>query len=165
MVREALPGGDFTRARDPLPTLLFEAKTILMGQIAKAEESALSGDGDNPTTNVSPTVEETTPNSQVTDTDEREQTRAAEKEILDVYKTDPDLLSSDDEETTTPAMTTLTSMIPTKRQSAKDIMTPTTINENGIMMATTANANVTETELAALVDQEMVKAENITTHP
>ena len=40
-----------------------------------------------------------------------------------------------------------------------------TINENGIMTVTAANANVTETELAALVDQEMVKAENITTHP
>ena len=50
-------------------------------------------------------------------------------------------------------MTTLTPVIKTKRQSAKDTMTPTTINENGIMMVTMANANVTETELAALVDQ------------
>ena len=74
--------------------VLFQAKTILMGQVAKAKESALSGDGDNPTANVSPTAEETTPNSQVTDTDEREQTRAAEKEILDIRETDPDLLSS-----------------------------------------------------------------------
>ena len=95
--------------------------------------------------------------------DEREPTRAAEKEILDIHETDPDLLSSDDEETMTPAMTTLMSVIPTKHQSAKDIMTPMTINENGIMMATTANANVTETKLAALVDQAMKR--HIGTYP
>ena len=90
---------------DPLPTLLFEAKTILMSQITKAEESALSSDGDNPTANVSPTAEETTPSSQVTDTNEREPTRVAEMEILDIHETDPDLLSSDDEETTKPRNT------------------------------------------------------------
>ena len=53
--------------KDRLPSLLFEAKTILMGQVAKAEESALSGGDNNPMANVSPTAEETTPNSQVTD--------------------------------------------------------------------------------------------------
>ena len=51
---------------DRLPSLLFKAKMILMGQVTKAEESAFSCDGDSPTANVTPTVEETMPNSQLT---------------------------------------------------------------------------------------------------
>ena len=101
--------------REILPSLLFEAKTILMGQIARAEALALSGNGDNPTANVTPTVEATTPNSQVTNSDEQEPTTPAEKEIIDILETDQDLLSSDNKESTAPAMATLTSVIPTNR--------------------------------------------------
>ena len=91
----------------------------------------------------------------MTNSDEQELTTPAEKVIIDILETDPDLLSSDDEEPMTPATATLTPVIPTKRRSANNLMTPTTSNANGIMTATAANANVTDTELAALVDQAM----------
>ena len=132
---------------------------------------------------MTPTVEGTTPNRQVTNSEEQEPTTPAEKEIIDIVETDPDLLSSDDEKPTTSAMATLTSVIRTKHQTANDLMTPTTINANGIMTTTAANTNDTDTELAALVDQAMERhigtytqlfkslsiicftAQNITTHP
>ena len=42
-----------------LSALLFEAKTILKNKLAQANELALSGAGDSPTANVTPTAEET----------------------------------------------------------------------------------------------------------
>ena len=140
---------------DTLPTLLSEAKTIFVDQIAQADEPALSGAGNNPTENVEPAAEETTPNSQVTTSEEQEPTMPAEREIVDILGDDPDLLSGDDEEPATPAMATLTSVIPTRQRTATDLMTPTTINANGIMTTAAADTNVTDAELAAMVDKAM----------
>ena len=62
------------------------------------------------------------------------------------------MVSSDNDEVTTPALKPLNSAIPTRCESVKDSMVFITINENDIMMANTSTVNVNENELYSLDD-------------